>query len=824
MNHPCLFTISNLHPLMNKNIYLLIVSLFCSSLSVAQTRYYVDDSASGMNNGSTWVNAFSSLHHALTAAQPGDEIWVAQGVYYPASDVNRDTFFNLPSGVRLIGGFLGNETDLTQRNWQANPSILSGDIGVSGDSTDNSYNIMILNNPDSLTLLDGFIFRSGNAGYALNDQPATSRYRCGGALFISGGWEALATIQNCRFERNNARNHGGAVYVNGVGSSAAAPVFRHCVFEQNIAGQDGGGVARLGDSDDERPDFDGCIFLQNKAGRFGGGLYFQGADVESATNVQHCQFIQNQSQTRGAGVFLRIGRPGGARARVYDCLFQECNDKEALLFMPLFGQDCREIRIEGCRFLDNKGNQIAYDLLGTPDSEMRITGCKFENKYSALTLVEGEIISNLILERDTVINFPSARITNANGENQTIWNRCFCTNIYSLGDFTNGFVSFTNLILEHSELPMGIANSSNVEFALQFRSCTFYKCSMPYLFSSGADSFDPTVLFNIENCIFDNSLVSYSESLLKEVKILSDYCLFDDTTICNVPIPLSYDYEFICGPNNFYGIDPMFRDTANGDYSLLPCSPIINAGSNAAAAGLLNDFAGGPRIQDGTVDIGAFESPAFALATVPEVKPACTGTSNGSISIQPAYGCEPLDYQWSPPAGNGPELNGLPPGQYVYTVTDGKGRQISDTLTIQTAPTPELSLQKSDVSCGLLSGGSLTASVSSGVAPFHYQWLPLAPDTSKLTHLPPGAYALTITDGNGCLDSASAQISLVGAITLQVSGQGISCFGAANGWLAATPVTGAAPFAWQWTGWPGTDSLAQPLGPGQYAVTVHDAY
>ncbi|MCC7466639.1 MAG: hypothetical protein IT261_10230 [Saprospiraceae bacterium] len=93
---------------MNKNIYLLIASLFCSCLSVAQNRYYVDDSASGMNDGSSWSHAYPNLHAALTAAQPGDEIWVAQGVYYPASDANRDTFFNLPSGVRLIGGFFGN--------------------------------------------------------------------------------------------------------------------------------------------------------------------------------------------------------------------------------------------------------------------------------------------------------------------------------------------------------------------------------------------------------------------------------------------------------------------------------------------------------------------------------------------------------------------------------------------------------------------------------------------------------------------------------------------------------------------------------------------
>ncbi|MCC7466546.1 MAG: T9SS type A sorting domain-containing protein [Saprospiraceae bacterium] len=333
-----------------------------------------------------------------------------------------------------------------------------------------------------------------------------------------------------------------------------------------------------------------------------------------------------------------------------------------------------------------------------------------------------------------------------------------------------------------------------------------------YLYSTAE-----TVPGRFQNCIFQgNTFVTPNY-----------YALYPSLTFenCSVDYPdSSYFPPNVTCINTLFNQDPLFRDAANHDYTLLPCSPLINAGTNAAVVDIPTDITGAPRIQGGRVDIGAFEAPAFALATVPEVKPACTGTSNGSISIQPAFGCEPLEYQWSPPAGTGPELNGLPPGDYVYTVTDGKGRQITDTLTIPLAPAPDVSLQATDITCGLPVGGTITSSISSGAAPFHYQWLPIAPDTATLTQLPPGAYALTITDANGCLDSAAAQISLVGAITLQVSGQGISCFGLEDGWLAATPVTGASPFAWNWSGWPGTDSLAQPLGPGVYAVTVSDAY
>jgi hypothetical protein len=293
--------------------------------------------------------------------------------------------------------------------------------------------------------------------------------------------------------------------------------------------------------------------------------------------------------------------------------------------------------------------------------------------------------------------------------------------------------------------------------------------------------------------------------------------LFDDTSFCT-----SYS-NVTCGPNNLFNLEPQFRDPTNGDYSLLPCSPLINGGSNLPAAGLLTDLAGNPRIQDGTVDIGAYESPTFSLAAEPVVKPACVGESNGSISISPVFGCEPYIYNWSPQAGTGPELSGLLPGSYLLTLTDGSGRQILDTVQVSTASLPELSTSSTDVDCTSGLGGSINALVSSSTAPYQYQWLPAAADTAYLGQLPPGNYALTVTDINGCRDSASASLVLQGLLSLMVDGQIIRCFGE-TGWLSATPVTGLAPYSWAWTGWTGTDALAEPLGPGNYSVTVTDAY
>src|SRR5690606_4939173 len=94
---------------------------------------------------------------------------------------------------------------------------------------------------------------------------------------------------------------------------------------------------------------------------------------------------------------------------------------------------------------------------------------------------------------------------------------------------------------------------------------------------------------------------------------------FGDLIIKN-SIVKDYDYSFGIGTlskeNSLVFGDIMFRNpvdrslapTSEGDYRLLPGSPAINTGNNALVpAGFDLDLAGGLRIQEDLVDIGAFE-------------------------------------------------------------------------------------------------------------------------------------------------------------------------------------------------------------------------
>ena len=92
------------------------------------------------SDGSTWENAFTDLQTALAIADSGEEIWVATGVYTPGTA--RSDSFQLVEGVAVYGGFDPDwgVDQFGERDWQAYPTILSGDIG--GDDVTTYYGIV----------------------------------------------------------------------------------------------------------------------------------------------------------------------------------------------------------------------------------------------------------------------------------------------------------------------------------------------------------------------------------------------------------------------------------------------------------------------------------------------------------------------------------------------------------------------------------------------------------------------------------------------------------------------------------------------------------
>jgi len=77
---------------------------------------YVNASATGLDNGTSWTDAYTQLQDALSAAISGDEIWVAQGTYKPGDSGATTATFTLKDGVAIYGGFAGTETSRSARD------------------------------------------------------------------------------------------------------------------------------------------------------------------------------------------------------------------------------------------------------------------------------------------------------------------------------------------------------------------------------------------------------------------------------------------------------------------------------------------------------------------------------------------------------------------------------------------------------------------------------------------------------------------------------------------------------------------------------------
>ncbi|MBT3373958.1 MAG: right-handed parallel beta-helix repeat-containing protein [Lentisphaerae bacterium] len=127
---------------------------------------HVAQSAPGNEDGTTWETAFRDVNDALASAQMGDEVWVATGVYAPAATRGggpRDATFSLVDGVGLYGGFAGNEQARSERDWEQNQTVLSGDAGEPGDSADDAYHVVTVVECQGRTRLDGFMIKDGKA-------------------------------------------------------------------------------------------------------------------------------------------------------------------------------------------------------------------------------------------------------------------------------------------------------------------------------------------------------------------------------------------------------------------------------------------------------------------------------------------------------------------------------------------------------------------------------------------------------------------------------------------------------------------------------------
>ena len=402
------------HPILYLFFFFFTSLVFQAS---AQSVIYVDSSATGMNTGTNWPNAFTDLQVALDSASAGDSIWVAAGTYFPGPPGSSSSVtFLIKKNITLLGGFNATEMHASQRDPGANETILSGDLkknDVDDDFTsfkgDNVTTVVRITSAVSNTaLIDGFTIRGGHADLY---STITSPYRDGGGVHSSGS----PVISNCTFKQNYALEKGGGLYI--YGGTISGALIENCRFEKNRAdhyfdaggglylvfgfltvnkchfieneGARGGGLA----SANAHLTVTNSIFKDNTNEYEGGGLTWIVLNSSSRSlSIDSCTFNGNHS-TEGGGLYVGMWNKGTASITnsVFEGNVASPNDEDwdqvggGLYFGTAPQVTEASISVDNCQFLGNSStgyaSAIYMNVNDSSDCTIRLTNTSFtENR------------------------------------------------------------------------------------------------------------------------------------------------------------------------------------------------------------------------------------------------------------------------------------------------------------------------------------------------------------------------------------------------------------------------------------------------------------
>ena len=281
------------------------------------------------------------------------------------------------------------------------------------------------------------------------------------------------------------------------------------------------------------------------------------------------------------------------------------------------------------------------------------------------------------------------------------------------------------------------------------------------------------------------------------------------------------------GPNGFTANGPEISGLEIGTY----CADII-------------DFNGCTTLQ--CIDVNEPDEITINLSSpeIDGVNILCFGDNTGSIAAEILGGTAPYSFSWTGPSGyasSEEDIGNLFAGEYCLTVTDANNCEATTCITLTEGPELIFTFDLFEypngfnVSCNGECDGSLEASIAGGgPPPYAFEWTgPNGFSSSDLilSDLCAGTYNLSVTDDDGCIQSASITLSQPDPINIDLEspvfggGLEISCFGENTGIINTTVTGGIGELFYTWTGPNGFTSdqaNLEELVAGTYTLEVMD--
>ncbi|MBN1220132.1 MAG: hypothetical protein JXM69_14485 [Anaerolineae bacterium] len=568
-------------------------------------------------DGLSWTTAFTNVQDALNVAASGNEIWVAEGVYYPDEGAGqtgnaRSSTFGIVSGVALYGGFAATETLRIERDRETHLTVLSGDLeqndtvdthGVVTDTTaiigSNAYHVVTTFEVTDTTTLDGFTV---TAGYA------------DGTGFPDG--------------------YGGGMlnYGDFSGARLSTPQVNHVIFSGNYAGEAGGGMV---DFTLEGATLTDITFVANRSGDDGGGLAFYHSGVGSYrdSRLEGLTFERNVAASAGGGMFL-----DGSSPAISNTTFVE-NTASAGggMFSWTLGQTMHPA-LANTTFLSNTARSFGGGLASQTDqvssSSITLTDVTFTGNETWASGIIGTgggmyhasgpaTLTRVVFENNVSRNYGGGFHLENNGsatlnEVSFIGNTAdngggICIGIESTPD--NSTLTLTRGVFIHnrawfagSGMMQAHGDSTLVDVMFSQNTVDTYGGGVS-IYDGTATLLGVTMANNTAGLdggglyVYNNGNATLANSILWGNSATQD----GDQIQNDGTLDITYsDIQESGGGGNNLDADPLFIDAANDDLRLSYLSPAIDAGNSLSVTTGI-DLAGNPRIVGAAVDMGAYE-------------------------------------------------------------------------------------------------------------------------------------------------------------------------------------------------------------------------
>lgn len=312
-----------------KIFFSILIAILSVSIFSAQTipTFYVktaQDGGSDTNTGTSWDQAFETIQTAIDigALYGNAQVWVAKGTYHPTMLTNpnsTDTMAKaivMKPGVMLYGGFVGNETNLDERNYELNETIISSDIN-GDDSWVWDNNEWIVSNIDDnyLNVINfngqygSFLLRSGIDGFTITG----AKSRSGISAYAYGGSQNSINVQmspmicNNKITRNISTYDSGGIYFMIYGTNN----YSNTIISGNKISNNKGGGASVQIHTDNTISLNSSVIIEKNefsynTGSEGGGLFTYALTVNNSASflISDNTFYNNYAYD-GAGMCIR---------------------------------------------------------------------------------------------------------------------------------------------------------------------------------------------------------------------------------------------------------------------------------------------------------------------------------------------------------------------------------------------------------------------------------------------------------------------------------------------------------------------------------------